>query len=72
MVFSGFRLVFFVSSTKVRFLPDLPEDFIVDEFFSTVPGRNFDMCIISTRTKTQILFSTLLQIMHFLLCINYA
>ncbi len=26
---------------------------IVDEFFSTVPGKNFDMCIISTRyTKT--------------------
>ena len=22
---------------------------IVDEFFSTVPGKNFDMCIISTR-----------------------
>ncbi len=22
---------------------------IVDEFFSTVPGYNFDMCIISTR-----------------------
>ncbi len=30
----------------------LPEDLIVDEFFSTVPGQNFDMCIISTRTKT--------------------
>ncbi len=29
-----------------------PEDLIVDEFFSTVPGENFDMCIISTRTKT--------------------
>ena len=28
----------------------LPED--LDEFFSTVPGQNFDMCIISTRTKT--------------------
>ena len=23
---------------------------IVDEFFSTVPGKNFDLCIISTRT----------------------
>ncbi len=30
----------------------LPEDLIVDEFFSTVPGKNFDLCIISTRTKT--------------------
>ncbi len=26
----------------------------VDEFFSTVPGSNFDMCIISTRTKTHL------------------
>ncbi len=26
--------------------------YIVDEFFSTVPGKNFDLCIISTRTKT--------------------
>ena len=26
-------------------------DLIVDEFFSTVPGKSFDMCIISTRTK---------------------
>ena len=25
---------------------------IVVEFFSTVPGKNFDLCIISTRTKT--------------------
>ena len=25
---------------------------IVDNFFSTVPGKNFDLCIISTRTKT--------------------
>ncbi len=25
-------------------------DLIVDEFFSTVPGENFDMCIISTHT----------------------
>ncbi len=25
---------------------------VVDEFFSTVPGKNFDLCIISTRTKT--------------------
>ena len=24
---------------------------IVDEFFSTVPGKNFDLCIISTRSK---------------------
>ena len=23
---------------------------IVDEFFSTVPDKNFDLCIISTRT----------------------
>ncbi len=29
-----------------------PEDLIVDEFFSTVPGKNFDLCIIFTRTKT--------------------
>ena len=34
-------------SVLVRFLP---EDLIVDEFFSTVPGKNFDLCIISTRT----------------------
>ncbi len=27
-------------------------DHIVDEFFSTVPGKNFDLCIISTRAKT--------------------
>ena len=32
--------------------PYRPEDLIVDEFVSTVPGENFDMCIISTRTKT--------------------
>ncbi len=25
--------------------------FIVYEFFSTVPVKNFDLCIISTRTK---------------------
>ena len=25
---------------------------LVDEFFSTVPGKDFDLCIISTRTKT--------------------
>ncbi len=25
------------------------EDITVDEFFSTVPGKNFDLCIISTR-----------------------
>ena len=30
----------------------LPEDLVVDEFFSTVSGKNFDLCIISTRTKT--------------------
>ncbi len=24
----------------------------VDEFFSIIPGKNFRMCIISTRTKT--------------------
>ncbi len=29
-----------------------PEHLIVDEFFSTVPVKNFDLCIISTRTKT--------------------
>ncbi len=23
----------------------------IDEFFSTVPGMNFDLCIISTRSK---------------------
>ena len=28
---------------EIRFLP---EDLIVDEFFSTVPGKNFDLCII--------------------------
>ena len=37
----------------IRFLP---EDLIVDEFFSTVPGKNFDLCIISTRTKTHLFF----------------
>ena len=30
----------------------LPEELIVNEFFSTVPGKNFDLCIISTSTKT--------------------
>ncbi len=35
--------------TQIRFLL---EDLVVDEFFSTVPGKNFDLCIISTRTKT--------------------
>ncbi len=35
----------------VRFLP---EDLIVDEFFSAVPGKSFDLCIISTRTKAHI------------------
>ncbi len=34
----------------------VPEDLIVDEFFSTVPSKNFDMCIISTRTKTHLPF----------------
>ena len=29
-----------------------PEDLLVDEFFSTVPGKNFDLCIIPTRSKT--------------------
>ena len=29
-----------------------PEDLIVNEFFSTVPGKDFDLCIIPTRTKT--------------------
>ena len=29
----------------------VPEDLIVDEFFSTVPGNNV-RCIISTRTKS--------------------
>ena len=28
-----------------------PEDLVVDEFFSTVPDKNFDLCVISTRTK---------------------
>ncbi len=27
--------------TQVKFIKDL----IVDEFFSTVPGKNFDLCI---------------------------
>ena len=27
---------------------------IVDEFFPTVPGLNFDMCMISTRIKTHL------------------
>ena len=43
---------------KFRFLP---EDLIVDDFFSTLPGSNFDMCIISTRTKTHL---TLQKILH--------
>ncbi len=30
---------------------NLPEDLIVDEFFSTVPGKNFDLYKIFTRTK---------------------
>ncbi len=30
----------------------LLEDLMVGGFFSTVPGKNFDLCIISTRTKT--------------------
>ena len=37
----------------VDFTNKYEEDLIVDEFFSTVPGKNFDLCIISTRTKTQ-------------------
>ncbi len=41
----------------VRFLP---EDLVVDEFFSTVPGKNFDLCIISTRTKTQYLYKNMM------------
>ncbi len=28
--------------------------YIVDKFFSTVPGKNFDSCIISTRSKTHL------------------
>ena len=35
---------------------------IVDEFFSTVPGKNFDLCIISTRTKTHKPFRTIIYI----------
>ncbi len=46
----GYCVLVRVGITWVRFLP---EDLIVDEFFSTVPGKNFDLCIISTRTKTQ-------------------
>ena len=42
----------FVAFTQCRY----PEDLIVDEFFSTVPGKNFDLCIISTRSKTHIPF----------------
>ena len=38
-----------IAQAWVRFLP---EDLIVDEFLSTVPSRNFDLCIISTHTKT--------------------
>ncbi len=37
--------------TQVEILTDcsdLPEDLIVDEFFSTLPGKNFDLCIIYT------------------------
>ena len=37
--------------SKSSWFTSIPaEDFIVDEFFSTVPGNNFDLCIISTRT----------------------
>ena len=43
------RAVHGLTQAQVLFLP---EDLIVDEFFSTVPGKNFDLCIISTRTKT--------------------
>ena len=25
---------------------------LIVQFFSTVPGKNFDLCIMSTRTKT--------------------
>ena len=33
---------------------------VVDEFFSTVPGKNFDLRIISTRTKTQYLYKDMM------------
>ena len=36
--------------------------YIVDEFFSTVPGKNFDLCIISTRSKTHIPFRKIIYI----------
>ena len=39
---------------KSNYTRFLPEDLIVDEFFSTVPGKNFDLCIISTRTYNTI------------------
>ena len=37
---------------QLRKIHEDNEYLIVDEFFSTVPGKNFDLCIISTRTKT--------------------
>ncbi len=33
--------------TQVKILTNW-QDLIVDKFFSTVPGKNFDLCIIST------------------------
>ncbi len=35
---------------------------IVVEFFSTVPGKDFDLCIISTRTKTHKPFRKIIHI----------
>ena len=49
---TGRNRTYAVQSSAQAWVPFLPEDLIVDEFFSTVPGKNFDKCIISTRTKT--------------------
>ncbi len=50
---------------KSKFIPgtvEKTEDLIVDEFFSTVPGKDFDLCIIPTRTKTHKPFRKIIHI----------
>ena len=46
---NNFRRVMFLSSSV-----SIPAggSLVHDVFFSTLPGVNFDMCMISTRTKT--------------------
>ena len=50
------------NSSTIRVLRQESKDLIVDEFLSTVPGKDFDLCIILTRTKTHKPFRKIIHI----------